>query len=102
MALVHQMPYCCYRPGKSSVLDKVYFGTIHMRNYIHFHLLRLNLVMGMSCLVRKSVLDEFGGLVYFGKYIAEDLMMAKAIHKKYTYFLKNYFLLEIMLNYRLI
>ena len=82
VGIVHQMPYCCYRPGKSSILEKIYFGTIHSRNYILFYLARLNLITGMSCLIRKSVLDEFGGLVYFGKYIAEDMMIGKYFRNK--------------------
>lgn len=34
---------------------------------------------GMSCLMRKDVLDQAGGLVAFAQYIAEDYFMAKAI-----------------------
>ena len=83
VGIVHQMPYCCYREGKWGILEKIYFGTIHMRNYILFHFFQLDLVMGMSCLIRKPIIDDFGGLVYFGQYIAEDLMMARAFHKRF-------------------
>lgn len=33
----------------------------------------------MSCLMRKDVLDQAGGLIAFAQYIAEDYFMAKAI-----------------------
>lgn len=33
----------------------------------------------MSCLLRKSVIDELGGLKTFGCYLAEDFFIAKAV-----------------------
>lgn len=40
-------------------------------------------VTGMSCLMRKDVLDQAGGLIAFAQYIAEDYFMAKAIADRY-------------------
>lgn len=84
VGLVHQMPYCCDRPGKmSNLLEKIYFGTWQARNYLFINFFGLNCVVGMSCLMRKSVIDECGGLINFGKYIAEDFFLAQAFIDRY-------------------
>lgn len=58
---------------------QVYFGTSHPRSYISANVMGIKCVTGMSCLMRKDVLDQAGGLVAFAQYIAEDYFMAKAI-----------------------
>uniref|UniRef100_A0A3B5A0K4 ceramide glucosyltransferase n=1 Tax=Stegastes partitus TaxID=144197 RepID=A0A3B5A0K4_9TELE len=58
---------------------QVYFGTSHPRSYISANVTGIKCVTGMSCLMRKDVLDQAGGLVAFAQYIAEDYFMAKAI-----------------------
>lgn len=58
---------------------QVYFGTSHPRSYISANLTGFKCVTGMSCLMRKDVLDQAGGLIAFAQYIAEDYFMAKAI-----------------------
>ena len=78
VGLVHQMPFTCDRPGFAGTLEKVYFGTGHARMYLFINLIGVNCVTGMSCLMRKCVLDEIGGLQKFGVYIAEDFFIAKA------------------------
>lgn len=62
---------------------KVYFGTSHPRTYISAHMTAFKCVTGMSCLMRKDVLDQAGGLIAFAQYIAEDYFMAKAIADRY-------------------
>lgn len=62
---------------------KVYFGTSHPRTYISAHITGFKCVTGMSCLMRKDVLDQAGGLIAFAQYIAEDYFMAKAIADRY-------------------
>jgi ceramide glucosyltransferase len=83
VGLVHQMPFVCDRPGFAGSLEKVYFGTCHSRMYLFINLVGINCVTGMSCLMRKSVIDQLGGLQKFGNYIAEDYFLAKAFIDKY-------------------
>lgn len=78
-ALVHQMPFVSdNRNGFLSVLEKVYFGTSHARAYLTADLLSINCATGMSALMRKSLLDEVGGIKAFGQYLAEDYFFAKS------------------------
>lgn len=85
VGLVHQMPYTCDRPGFAGTLEKVYFGTSHSRLYLAINLVGQNCVTGMSCLMRKSVLDKVGGLATFGNYIAEDFFIAQTyLDQKWT------------------
>ncbi|TNN79416.1 Ceramide glucosyltransferase [Liparis tanakae] len=65
--------------GFAATLEQVYFGTSHPRSYISANVTGIKCVTGMSCLMRKDVLDQAGGLVAFAQYIAEDYFMAKAI-----------------------
>lgn len=78
VGLVHQMPYICNRKGFASNLEKVYFGTQHAKIYFLADILQINCATGMSVLMRKSVLEEAGGLREFGQYLAEDFFMAQA------------------------
>lgn len=89
VGIVHQMPFCCDRKGWPAILEKVYFGTGHARMYLFLGLLdalglRVNCCTGMSCLMRKKVLDEAkggkgNGISAFGIYLAEDYFFAKFI-----------------------
>ncbi|TUH72451.1 Ceramide glucosyltransferase-B [Bagarius yarrelli] len=67
------------RQGFAATLEQVYFGTSHPRSYISANVTGIKCVTGMSCLMRKDVLDQAGGLIAFAQYIAEDYFMAKAI-----------------------
>lgn len=78
MALVHQMPFTCDRPGFSALLEKIFFGTVQSRIYLAADFVRINCHTGMSALIRKCVLDEVGGLKTFGCYLAEDFFIAKS------------------------
>jgi ceramide glucosyltransferase len=89
VGLVHQMPFVCDRPGFSGSLEKVYFGTCHSRMYLFINLIGVNCVTGMSCLMRKCVLDKLGGLQKFGNYIAEDYFIAQAFLDKYEHYYLN-------------
>uniref|UniRef100_A0A8C5DZ19 ceramide glucosyltransferase n=1 Tax=Gouania willdenowi TaxID=441366 RepID=A0A8C5DZ19_GOUWI len=79
VGLVHGLPYVADRQGFAATLEQVYFGTSHPRSYISANVTGIKCVTGMSCLMRKDVLDQAGGLVAFAQYIAEDYFMAKAI-----------------------
>lgn len=82
VGLVHQMPFVCDREGFAAVLEKVYFGTQHAKIYLTADLLGINCVTGMSCLFRRSVLDEVGGLKALGQYLAEDYYLGKIFFDK--------------------
>ncbi|KAJ6218000.1 hypothetical protein RDWZM_009157 [Blomia tropicalis] len=77
IGLVHQMPFTTDRNSLSGCLEQVFFGTTHARPYLFSDLIRVNCPNGMSTLMRKAVLDEAGGLVAFGRYLAEDFFIAK-------------------------
>ncbi|KTG41118.1 hypothetical protein cypCar_00034260 [Cyprinus carpio] len=79
VGLVHGLPYVADRQGFAATLEQVYFGTSHPRSYISANVTGIKCVTGMSCLMRKDILDQAGGLIAFAQYIAEDYFMAKAI-----------------------
>ncbi|XP_042706318.1 ceramide glucosyltransferase isoform X1 [Chrysemys picta bellii] len=84
VGLVHGLPYVADRQGFAATLEQVYFGTSHPRSYISANVTGFKCVTGMSCLMRKDVLDQAGGLIAFAQYIAEDYFMAKAIADRWA------------------
>lgn len=82
IAIVHQMPFTCDREGFPATLEKIYFGTWIARIYLSADLLGINCHTGMSTLIRKSILEEAGGLRAFGVYIAEDFFIAQYVHDR--------------------
>ncbi|SPP75378.1 ceramide glucosyltransferase [Drosophila guanche] len=80
-ALVHQMPFTCDREGFAAIFEKVFFGTVQSRIYLSADVLGINCHTGMSCLLRKAVIDQLGGLRAFGCYLAEDFFIAKGVTK---------------------
>ncbi|XP_037045557.1 ceramide glucosyltransferase isoform X2 [Bradysia coprophila] len=78
VGLVHQMPFTCDRDGFAATFEKIFFGTVQSRIYLTADLAGINCHTGMSCLMRKNVLIEMGGIRIFGCYLAEDFFMAKA------------------------
>ncbi|CAF0723554.1 unnamed protein product [Adineta ricciae] len=83
VGLVHQMPFTCDRKGFAGSVEKVYFGTQHARMYMTINLIGINCVTGMSCLIRKEIIDRAGGLKAFGNYIAEDFYIAAEVTKQH-------------------
>ncbi|KAI9558459.1 hypothetical protein GHT06_015246 [Daphnia sinensis] len=79
VGLIHQMPFVCDREGFPATLEKIYFGTAHARIYLAADFVGVNCATGMSALMRKSLIDDAGGLKAFGCYLAEDFFLAKAI-----------------------
>ena len=65
-----------------SVTFQIYFGCALARYYIAFNLLGLCCVTGMSYIFKKSVLDQLNGLGWYGRYLAEDFFLTKAMHEK--------------------
>uniref|UniRef100_A0A336LLW1 ceramide glucosyltransferase n=1 Tax=Culicoides sonorensis TaxID=179676 RepID=A0A336LLW1_CULSO len=79
VALVHQLPFTSDREGFAATFEKIFFGTMQSRIYLVSNLLGIICHTGMSSLMRKSVIDQFGGLKTFGCYLAEDFFIAKRI-----------------------
>ena len=65
-----------------NVLFQLYFGCALARFYIAFSLLGFCCVTGMSYMFRKSVLDQLNGLGWYGRYLAEDFFLTKAMHER--------------------
>jgi ceramide glucosyltransferase len=79
VGLVHQMPFTCDREGFAATYEKIFFGTVQSRIYLVADLFGIICHTGMSSLVRKSIIDNCGGLHKFGRYLAEDFFIAKAV-----------------------
>lgn len=84
VALVHQMPFYTDLPGFAGSIDKIQFGCVIGRYYPAFNFLGQPCCTGMSYLFKKSVLEECkpSGLIYFGKYLAEDFFLCSNLHEK--------------------
>ncbi|KAK3740830.1 hypothetical protein RRG08_042814 [Elysia crispata] len=82
VGLVLQMPYCAPRKGFGAVYQQVYFGTMQARNCLSANACNINCSTGMSCMLRREVLDKAGGLTPFGKYLAEDHFIAEGIRQQ--------------------
>ncbi|XP_071121172.1 ceramide glucosyltransferase-like [Mytilus galloprovincialis] len=91
VGLVHQMPYACTRKGFSSHMEKIYFATQHAKMYLTANFFNINCATGMSCLMRKNIIDEIGGLKHFSQYLAEDFFLAEMfINKGYRLRVSSY------------
>lgn len=88
VGLVHQLPLMLNGDWSSSELppsraiEKVYFGTAQARMYLSANALGFNCVTSMSCLVKRSALDDVGGLRAFSCYIGEDFFMGRALLRR--------------------
>ena len=74
-----QLPFTTGVKTFADCLDKVYFGTQHSRVYLVANWLGQNCANGMSWLLKKSYLEEVGGLSAFSDYLAEDFFIGKAL-----------------------
>lgn len=63
----------------SFCFDQIYFGTHHGKMYLTANFLGINCASGMSTLFRKDIIEAAGGLAHFGKYLAEDYLLAQAV-----------------------
>ncbi|CAG0899615.1 unnamed protein product [Darwinula stevensoni] len=82
VGLVHQMPFVCDRKGFPAAVEKEFFGTVHARFYLSAEFYGINCCTGMSSLVRRSILEDVGGLQTFSCYLAEDYFIACAVLSK--------------------
>ncbi|KAM7534500.1 hypothetical protein Aperf_G00000118543 [Anoplocephala perfoliata] len=79
VALVHQIPFICDQRGFMNAIEKVYFGCVLNRNAIALNQLGVPFFIGMSYVLRKSILDKFGGIAPFGKFLSEDYFLSKEL-----------------------
>ncbi|KAM3178483.1 hypothetical protein ACTXT7_002503 [Hymenolepis weldensis] len=79
VALVHQIPYVCDQRGFMNAIEKVCFGCALGRSAIALNHMGMLCFTGMSYILRKSVLDKFGGFARFGKFLAEDYFFSKEL-----------------------
>ncbi|XP_041364958.1 ceramide glucosyltransferase-like isoform X2 [Gigantopelta aegis] len=82
VALVHQMPFMIDQQGLGATVEKIYFGCLLHRFYPAFSFLQQCCVTGMSYMVKKSLLDQVNGLGWYGRFLAEDFFLTKALHDK--------------------
>ncbi|BFZ01581.1 hypothetical protein BsWGS_04619 [Bradybaena similaris] len=82
VALVHQVPFTTDSPGFGSSVEKIYFGAAMTRFYVCFNVLGLCCVTGMSYTFKKALLDQANGLAWYGRYLAEDFFLTRALHEK--------------------
>ncbi|KAK3098358.1 hypothetical protein FSP39_018738 [Pinctada imbricata] len=82
VALVHQMPFTTDAKGFAATVEKIYFGCCLARYYVAFNMLGQCCATGMSYMFKKAMLDEVNGLIYYGKYLAEDYFLTSALHEK--------------------
>ncbi|PAA67643.1 hypothetical protein BOX15_Mlig000221g1, partial [Macrostomum lignano] len=84
VAICHQLPYMMNDGvgGIAATVEKLAFGCNMGRNYLALNRLGTHVFTGMSYLVRKSYLDEVGGLAHYGRYLAEDYFLSQALHSR--------------------
>ncbi|KAF9029181.1 hypothetical protein BGZ52_000040 [Haplosporangium bisporale] len=80
VGLVHHLPFGVRPQTLGSELELMFLDTVHAKMYLFINWTGLaSCVVGKSCLYRRSDLDKVGGLAAFGKYMAEDNLIATAI-----------------------
>ncbi|KAG0213142.1 hypothetical protein BGX28_004968 [Mortierella sp. GBA30] len=80
VGLVHHLPFGVRPQTLGSELELMFLDTVHAKMYLFINWTGLaSCVVGKSNLYRRSDLDRVGGLAAFGKYMAEDNLVATAI-----------------------
>ncbi|RIB10912.1 glycosyltransferase family 21 protein [Gigaspora rosea] len=83
VGLVHHLPFAIRPDTFGSELEMLFIDTIHAKMYLAINALGPDsCVVGKSNLYRKSDIESIGGLAQFGKYMAEDNLLAKALWQK--------------------
>lgn len=60
----------------------MWFGGVQARSYVALNALGMCCMTGMSCVFRKHILEEEGGMKSLGCYLGEDLFLAQIIINK--------------------
>ncbi|KAG0310088.1 hypothetical protein BGZ97_012811 [Linnemannia gamsii] len=80
VGLVHHLPVGVQPKSLGSELELMFLDTVHAKMYLFINWTGLaSCVVGKSSLYRRSDLDKVGGLAKFGKYMAEDNLVATEI-----------------------
>ncbi|KAF9339337.1 hypothetical protein BGZ91_006286 [Linnemannia elongata] len=80
VGLVHHLPVGVQPKSLGSELELMFLDTVHAKMYLFINWTGLaSCVVGKSSLYRRSDLDKAGGLARFGKYMAEDNLVATEI-----------------------
>ncbi|KAF9086941.1 hypothetical protein BGX23_008487 [Mortierella sp. AD031] len=80
VGLVHHLPVGVQPKTLGSELELMFLDTVHAKMYLFINWTGLaSCVVGKSSLYRRSDLDKVGGLAKFGKYMAEDNLVATEI-----------------------
>ncbi|CAG8742960.1 22402_t:CDS:2 [Racocetra persica] len=83
VGLVHHLPFAVRPDTFGSELEMIFIDTIHAKMYLAINAMGPDsCVVGKSNLYRKSDIEDVGGLAQFGKYMAEDNLIASAIWRK--------------------
>ncbi|CAG8782255.1 17826_t:CDS:2, partial [Gigaspora rosea] len=81
--ILHHLPFAIRPDTFGSELEMLFIDTIHAKMYLAINALGPDsCVVGKSNLYRKSDIESIGGLAQFGKYMAEDNLLAKALWQK--------------------
>ncbi|KAK3808579.1 MAG: glycosyltransferase family 21 protein, partial [Benniella sp.] len=80
VGLVHHLPFGARPQTLGSELELMFLDTVHAKMYLFINWTGLaSCVVGKSNLYRRSDLDKVGGMAAFGKFMAEDNLVATAI-----------------------
>ncbi|RUS33954.1 glycosyltransferase family 21 protein [Jimgerdemannia flammicorona] len=83
VGVVHHLPLAILPESYGAEVEQVFLNTNHAKMYLAINFVAVaSCVMGKSNLYRRSDLDRAGGLAAFGKYMAEDNLIAEAIWKQ--------------------
>ncbi|CAI2189468.1 3191_t:CDS:2, partial [Funneliformis geosporum] len=83
VGLVHHLPFAVRPDTFGSELEMMFMDTVHARMYLAINAIGPDsCVVGKSNLYRKSDIESVGGLAQFGKYMAEDNLIACALWRK--------------------
>ncbi|CAO3585957.1 unnamed protein product [Absidia cylindrospora] len=80
IGLVHHLPIATQPSSYAAQVEQVFLNTNHAKMYLAINAVGIaSCVMGKSNLYRRSDLDKAGGLMAFGKYMAEDNIVGEAL-----------------------
>ncbi|CAJ0647797.1 3034_t:CDS:2 [Entrophospora sp. SA101] len=83
VGLVHHLPFAVRPDTFGSELEMMFMDTVHAKMYLAINALGPDsCIVGKSNLYRKKDIENVGGLAHFGRYMAEDNLLAREIWRK--------------------